>query len=130
MAGVNNNASAHQRLAVVTGASSGIGAATARELAKRDYHVLAGVRRSEDADALRGPNLEPVMLDITDQAGVAALVQRILDDPERRLLGALVNNAGMAVNVPFDTYPLAEWRRMFAVTPFGPHGKRHVREKV
>src|SRR3546814_8622109 len=115
MAGVNNNASAHQRLAVVTGASSGIGAATARELAKRDYHVLAGVRRSEDADALRGPNLEPVMLDITDQAGVAALVQRILDDPERRLLGALVNNAGMAVNVPLETYPLAEWRRLFEV---------------
>src|SRR3546814_11653720 len=59
------------------------------------------------------------MLDITDQAGVAALVQRILDDPERRLLGALVNNAGMAVNVPLETYPLAEWRRLFEVNLFG-----------
>ena len=66
-----------QELVVVTGASSGIGAATARELAQRGFHVLAGVRRNEDRDAVRATNLEPLLLDITDEAGIAALVQRI-----------------------------------------------------
>jgi NAD(P)-dependent dehydrogenase (short-subunit alcohol dehydrogenase family) len=104
---------------VVTGASSGIGAATARELAARGFHVLAGVRRDTDGDSLRAANLEPVMLDITDGAGIAALVQRIAGDPERRQLRALVNNAGMAVNTPLETYPLSAWRRLFDVNLFG-----------
>jgi NAD(P)-dependent dehydrogenase (short-subunit alcohol dehydrogenase family) len=42
-------------MAVITGASTGIGAATARELARRGFHVLAGVRRDRDADAIRAP---------------------------------------------------------------------------
>src|SRR6516162_1281860 len=46
-----------QEIAIVTGASTGIGAATARELARRGFHVLAGVRRDRDADAIRGPQL-------------------------------------------------------------------------
>lgn len=45
----------NQEIVMITGASSGIGAATARELARRGFHVLAGVRRDEDADAIRGP---------------------------------------------------------------------------
>lgn len=108
-----------QRLAVVTGASSGIGAATVRELASRGYYVLAGVRRPEDADALRSVNIEPVLLDITDEGAIAALAQRIRNDAGHRHLGALVNNAGMAVNTPLETYPLAEWRRLFEVNLFG-----------
>ena len=109
----------HQGIVVVTGASTGIGAATARELARRGFHVLAGVRRDRDADALRTANVEPVMLDITEEAGIAALVRRIADDPERRRLRALVNNAGMAVNAPLETYPLSAWRRLFEVNLFG-----------
>ncbi len=108
-----------QELVVVTGASSGIGAATARELARRGFHVLAGVRRNEDADVIRAANLEPILLDITDEAGIAALVQRIADDPGGRRLRALVNNAGMAVNAPLETYPLSDWRRLFDVNLFG-----------
>ena len=68
-----------REILVVTGASTGIGAATARELARRGFHVLAGVRRGTDADALRATNLEPIMLDITNQAEIAALVKRIID---------------------------------------------------
>ncbi len=109
----------HRGIVVVTGASTGIGAATARELARRGYHVLAGVRRETDADGLRATNLEPIMLDITDETKIAALVQRISKDPERRRLRALVNNAGMAVNTPLETYPLSEWRRLFDVNLFG-----------
>ena len=56
---------------MVTGASTGIGAATARELAKRGFHVLAGVRRDADADAIRSANIEPRQLDITNEAEIA-----------------------------------------------------------
>ncbi len=104
---------------MVTGASTGIGAATARELARRGFHVLAGVRRDTDADALRAANLEPVMLDITNEAEIAALVTRIGGDPERRPLRALVNNAGIGVNAPVEVLPLSEWRRLFDINLFG-----------
>ena len=104
---------------MVTGASTGIGAATARELARRGFHVLAGVRRGTDADALRATNLEPVMLDITNEAEIAALSERITDDPERRPLRALVNNAGIGVNAPVEALPLSEWRRLFDTNLFG-----------
>ena len=108
-----------REILVVTGASTGIGAATARELARRGFHVLAGVRRGTDADALRATNLEPIMLDITNEAEIAALVKRITDDPERRPVRALVNNAGIGVNAPVEALPLSEWRRLFDVNLFG-----------
>ena len=104
---------------MVTGASTGIGAATARELARRGFHVLAGVRRVADADVLRATNIEPIMLDITNEAEIAALVKHITDDPERRPLRALVNNAGIEVNAPVEVLPLSEWRRIFDVNLFG-----------
>ena len=59
------------------------------------------------------------MLDLTDEADVAALVRRITNDPERRRLRALVNNAGVSVNAPLETYPLTEWRRLFDINLFG-----------
>lgn len=104
---------------LITGASTGIGAATARELARCGFHVLAGVRRGTDADALRGPNIAPILLDITNEAEIAALVKHIAEDPQRRPLRALVNNAGIGVNAPVETLPLAEWRRLFEVNFFG-----------
>ncbi len=68
---------------------------------------------------LRAANLEPVMLDVTNEAEIAALVKHITDDPERRPLRALVNNAGIGVNAPVETLPLSEWRRLFDVNLFG-----------
>ncbi|OLF16496.1 SDR family NAD(P)-dependent oxidoreductase [Actinophytocola xanthii] len=106
-------------LAVVTGASTGIGAATARELARRGFHVLAGVRRDADAEALRAERIEPVRLDVTSEADVAALAERVAGDPGRRPLRALVNNAGIAVNAPVEALPVAQWRRQFEVNVFG-----------
>ena len=104
---------------VVTGTSTGIGAATARELAKRGFYVLAGVRRDIDADAIRGMNIEPVMLDITNESHIAALVKRIAEDPERRPLRALINNAAIEINAPVEVLALSEWRRQFEVNLFG-----------
>lgn len=107
------------QLAVVTGASSGIGQATAQVLAARGFHVLAGVRRESDAKQLSGESIEPVMLDITDPAQVAAVSERVQADASSRPLGALVNNAGVAVNGPVEAIPIEEWRRQFEVNFFG-----------
>ena len=70
-------------LIVVTGASTGIGAATAQELARKGFHVLAGVRREVDAEALRGLDvkgpggIEPRILDITVESDMAAIADRV-----------------------------------------------------
>jgi NAD(P)-dependent dehydrogenase (short-subunit alcohol dehydrogenase family) len=104
-------------LVIVTGASSGIGAATARELARRGFHVLAGVRRDRDADGIRGPRIEPLILDITDPEHVCALAERVRAD--HRAVRALVNNAGIGVNVPIEVFPMDRWRRLFEVNLFG-----------
>jgi NAD(P)-dependent dehydrogenase (short-subunit alcohol dehydrogenase family) len=105
-------------LIVVTGASTGIGAATSKELARRGFNVLAGVRREVDAEALRSVDgIEPCILDITSDADVAAIADRV--DRDRRPLRALVNNAGIAVNAPLEVLPIAEWRRQFDVNLFG-----------
>lgn len=107
------------RMAVVTGASSGIGLATAQELARRGFHVLAGVRTQQDADRLASDNVEPVLVDITDEKQVTALADRVAHDPRGRRLGAVVNNAGVALNAPVEATPLAEWHRHFDVNFFG-----------
>jgi NAD(P)-dependent dehydrogenase (short-subunit alcohol dehydrogenase family) len=109
-------------LIVVTGASTGIGAATVNELAHRGFHVLAGVRREVDADALRSPRIEgiePCILDITVESDIAAIADRVARDPQRRPLRALVNNAGIAINAPVETLPIAHWRQQFEVNLFG-----------
>lgn len=106
-----------QKLVVVTGASTGMGAATARVLSRRGFHVLAGVRRVRDADAIRSSGIEPVTLDVTVTGQVKALAERVADDP--RALYALVNNAGIQVNAPVETLPMEQWRRTFEVNLFG-----------
>lgn len=108
-----------QEFVVVTGASTGIGAATARELARRGFHVLAGVRRDRDADAVRGPGIEPRILDITNPDHIRALATRVHEDPQGRAVRALVNNAAMSVNAPVEVLAIDEWRSLFEVNLFG-----------
>jgi len=108
-----------QEIAIITGASTGIGAATARELARRGFHVLAGVRRDRDADAIRGPGIEPLIIDITKPDHIRALAARVHGDPQGRAVRALVNNAAMAVNAPVEAFAIDAWRRLFEVNFFG-----------
>jgi NAD(P)-dependent dehydrogenase (short-subunit alcohol dehydrogenase family) len=100
------------RTVVVTGASTGIGRATALHLANRGWRVLAGVRREEDGAAL-GSSVEPVILDVTDEDDIAALAQRAGE------LQGLVNNAGIAVNGPIELLALEEWRKQFDINVLG-----------
>jgi NAD(P)-dependent dehydrogenase (short-subunit alcohol dehydrogenase family) len=93
-----------QEIVIVTGASSGIGEATARELARRGFYVLAGVRRDQDADAIRGPGIEPLIIDITNPDHIRALAARVQEDPQGRAVRALVNNAGIGVNAPVEVF--------------------------
>ena len=109
----------HEELVLISGASTGIGAATARELARRGFHVLAGVRRPADAEALRTTRIEPVFLDITDPAQIESVAHRIAGDPAGRPLRAVVNNAGIAVNAPVEVLSMDDWRQQFEVNFFG-----------
>ena len=99
------------RTALVTGASSGIGEACALRLARNGWRVLAGVRNDADAERLRALELEPVTLDVTDAASIAAVRVDELD--------ALVNNAGIAVSMPIEFLPLDELRRQLEVNVVG-----------
>lgn len=108
-----------QEMVVVTGTSSGIGRATAEQLAAEGFHVLAGVRRQEDADKIKQKNIEPVILDITAIDTLRALAERVEQDPLGRPLRAVVNNAGIAVNAPLEMVPLDEFRRQIEVSVIG-----------
>lgn len=108
-----------QEIAVITGASTGMGAATAHELARRGFHVLAGVRRVQDAEAIRGPGIEPLIVDITDPDHIQALAARVHADPRQRTLRALVNNAAIPAAAPVETFAIDEWRNLFEVNLFG-----------
>jgi NAD(P)-dependent dehydrogenase (short-subunit alcohol dehydrogenase family) len=114
-----SNPSDRRELVVVSGASTGMGAATAKELARKGFYVLAGVRRDMDVDALRAEGIEPQILDITVDSHIAAIADRVARDPLGRPLRALINNAGISVNAPVETLPIAEWRRVFEVNLFG-----------
>jgi NAD(P)-dependent dehydrogenase (short-subunit alcohol dehydrogenase family) len=98
------------RLALVTGASTGIGRACALHLAERGFDVLAGVRNPVDAPE----GLEPLRLDVTSEADVAAAAERVGDE-----LHALINNAGIAITGPVEVVPMDEWRRQLEVNLLG-----------
>jgi NAD(P)-dependent dehydrogenase (short-subunit alcohol dehydrogenase family) len=97
------------RTVLVTGASSGIGAACAGRLVRSGWHVLAGVRRAGDAPA----RTEEVLLDVTAAAQIEAAAARVEG------LHGLVNNAGIALAAPLEFVPLEEFRHQFEVNVLG-----------
>jgi NADP-dependent 3-hydroxy acid dehydrogenase YdfG len=109
-----------QPVAVVTGASSGIGAASAVKLAQAGYHVVLAARRADRTEALArrirddGGQADPALLDVTDRAAVQAFA----DDLDR--CDVLVNNAGGAfgADTVADSDP-ADWQAMYDVNVLG-----------
>ena len=104
---------------MVTGASTGIGAAIARHLASRGFRVFGTVRRAEDEVALARDGVTAVRMDVTDAASIA----RAREQVERALAGAplvgLVNNAGIPAAGPLELFPLDELRHVLEVNLIG-----------
>jgi NAD(P)-dependent dehydrogenase (short-subunit alcohol dehydrogenase family) len=103
---------------VVTGASTGIGRATALHLDAKGRRVFAGVRKEADADLLReagSERLVPLMLDVTDAAQIAAATRTVEEQVGEAGLDGLVNNAGIAVPGPLETLPIDDFRRQVDV---------------
>ncbi|MGZ5401181.1 MAG: SDR family NAD(P)-dependent oxidoreductase [Nocardioides sp.] len=105
-----------QRTAVVTGASSGIGAATARALALGGYRVVCAARRTDRIKALADEiGGKAVACDVTSVASVAGLAEAVGDT-----LHVLVNNAGGAFGAdPVATADPEDWRAMYDVNVLG-----------
>ena len=107
---------------LVTGTSTGIGAATALHLAKQGFHVFAGVRRAQDGKALQAQEsaLTPLIIDVTKERTISAAKEAVEDVVGGRGLAGVVNNAGVGVPAPIELQPMADFRRQLEVNLFGP----------
>ncbi|WP_175836668.1 SDR family oxidoreductase [Burkholderia anthina] len=105
------------KVVVITGASSGLGAETARHLAKAGAHVVLGARRVERLESLaHALGLDPAAIlktDVTDRADVQALVDRAVALHGR--VDVLLNNAGLMPSSMLDKLKVDEWDRMIDV---------------
>ncbi len=109
------------KIALVTGAGSGVGRASAVALAKEGYQVVVTGRRAEmlqETVAEAGPNALAVAADVSEPAAVRAIFQQIRDRFGR--LDVLFNNAGIgAPAVPMDELPFETWRKVIAINLSG-----------
>ncbi len=105
------------RTALVTGGSSGIGAATARRLATLGFTVYAAARRVERMQELLSDGIRVLALDVTDEASMVAAVEQVMAETGR--IDVLVNNAGYGAYGALEDVPLDEARRQFEVNVFG-----------
>ncbi len=106
-----------ERVALVTGASSGIGEATARRLRELGFSVYAGARRVERMRDLETLGIHALVLDVADEASMVAAVDRITIEAGH--IDVLVNNAGYAAYGAVEDVPLEEARHQFEVNVFG-----------
>jgi NAD(P)-dependent dehydrogenase (short-subunit alcohol dehydrogenase family) len=105
------------KVAIVTGASSGIGEETAKRLAGLGYTVYAAARRVERMSHLTASGITPVKVDVTDDDALAAFVEDVVAESGR--VDVLVNNAGYGSYGSVEDVPMAEARRQFDVNVFG-----------
>jgi NAD(P)-dependent dehydrogenase (short-subunit alcohol dehydrogenase family) len=108
--------------ALVTGASTGIGRATALRLEAGGWKVFAGVRRTADGEELRGAagsGLVPLVLDVTDAGQIVAAAEVIDGHVGGAGLDGLVNNAGISLPSPLETLPIEDFRRQVEVNLTG-----------
>ena len=104
-------------VAIITGASSGIGAAAARHLHQRGYTVYAAARRVELMAPLGEIGIRPVRVDVTDESSLTTFVAQVVAETGR--IDVLVNNAGYGACGALEDVPMAEARRQFDVNMFG-----------
>ena len=106
-----------KKVALITGASSGIGRAAAELFSKRGYTVYAAARCMEKLEEIAAPGVKPVCLDVTDDASMQACMQRVLEAEGQ--IDVLVNNAGYGSHGALEDVPLEEARRQMDVNLFG-----------
>lgn len=109
--------SSQGRVALVTGASSGIGHATALALAAHGFVTYATARRPEALAELRAQGLRTLTVDVTDEAALAAAVRTV--EAEHGAVDVLVNNAGYGEMGPVEEVTLERWRDQFETNVFG-----------
>jgi len=108
---------------VITGASTGIGWASAKLLLDKGFRVFGSVRKQADAERLKsefGANFTPLLFDVTDEAAVLAAAREVRAALNGETLAGLVNNAGIAVAGPVLELPADDFRRQMDVNVIGP----------
>ena len=111
------------RSVVITGASTGIGWATAKLLLARGFRVFGSVRKKADADRLKsefGANFTPLLFDVTDEAAVLSAAHEVRAALNSETLFGLVNNAGIAVAGPVLEISVDQFRHQLEVNVIGP----------
>lgn len=106
-----------RRHALVTGASTGNGRATALRLAGDGFHVFGTVRKDADAEALRRDGLTPLLMDVTEPDRIKAAAASVADHTAS--LDVLVNNAGIGLVAPMEVVPLDAVRFVYEVNVIG-----------
>jgi short-subunit dehydrogenase len=107
---------------VITGASTGVGKATAFLLERQGYQVFAGVRQQEDAESLKlnsSGNLTPIILDVTKTEQIKSAAEIVKLAVGETGLRGLVNNAGILVDGPLEYLDIDELRWQFEVNVIG-----------
>src|SRR5438552_4012806 len=108
---------------VITGASPGIGWASAKLLLDKGFRVFGSVRKQADADRLKsefGANFAPLLFDVTDEAAVLSAAREVRAALGGQTLAGLVNNAGIAVSGPVLGLAADDFRRQMDVNVIGP----------
>jgi len=108
---------------VITGASTGIGWASAKLLLDKGFRVFGSVRKQADADRLKGEfgaNFTPLVFDVTDEAAVLAAAREVRAALSGETLAGLVNNAGIALAGPVLEFSVDDFRRQMDVNVIGP----------
>ncbi|MBB5783360.1 oxidoreductase [Nonomuraea jabiensis] len=105
------------KIALVTGASSGIGEATALKLQALGYTVYGAARRTDRLQKLAPAGIRPLAMDVTDEESMHAGIKHIIAETGR--IDVLVNNAGYGSYGALEDVPIDEGRRQFEVNVFG-----------
>ena len=109
---------------LITGTSTGIGAACALDLDQRGFRVFAGVRKQSDAQRLRqqaSERLTPLLIDVTDAEAIRAAVETVTAAVGDAGLDGLVNNAGVIIPGPLEFVSRDQFRRQLEVNVLGTH---------
>ncbi len=107
----------HQRVVLVTGASTGIGRLCAERLAASGWRVFGAARSAGAIEAAPGSNLDWLPMDVTDDVSVQTAIDTILAQTGR--IDAIVNNAGFSMRGSVEDVPMEEARAVFETNFFG-----------